>query len=441
MRRHGKATQLQERMEIVERSNTGASDATVATAVGWSQWTVRKWRRKGQRQGRSGLASRMGRPASGALSSFDPCIAQAIKALRAAQPGWGPITIKLELGKDPHLTPLRIPSRSRIAAFLREEGLTRPYAYHTELEQRAAQFVTTPHEEWEMDAQGVQMVAGVGAVSVINITDRYSRLRIASWGCVGRSKAGTEEYQLACRCGFLRYGLPLRISLDHDTVFYDSNNPSPFPLRFHLWLLALGIEVRFITQAPPAEHAVIERTHTLLTQQALRQTFSTPAQMQAVLDERCASLNTEYPSRTWHGQAPLVAHPQAQQSPRSYTPETESATLDLQRIYAYLARHRWFRQVSVQGQFTLGRERYGLGCTWAGQPIEITFDAATVEFVCTSADGQRCQRVASKGLTKTDLMGELPPWDNLPAYQRRLPFTPSAQREEVLYQEWTGTTL
>jgi hypothetical protein len=441
MGRHGKATQLQERMEIVERSATGASDAGMAEVVGWSRWTERKWRRKGQAQGRSGLASRLGRPASGALSSFDPRIAQAVKALRAAQPGWGPTTLKLELGKDPHLTTLRLPSRSRIAAFLREAGLTRPYAYHTELEQPAPQSVTDPHEEWEMDAQGVQIVAGVGAVSVINIVDRYSRLRIARWGCVGRSKAGTEEYQLACRCGFLRYGLPRRISLDHDTVFYDSNTPSPFPLRFHLWLLALGIEVRFITQAPPAEHAVIERSHTLLTQQALRQTFTTAAQMQAVLDERCAFLNTEYPSRTWHGQAPLVAHPQAQQSPRSYTPETESATLDLQRIYAYLARHHWFRQVSAQGQFTLGGERYGLGCAWAEQPIEITFDAAMAEFVCTSADGQRSQRVTSKGLTKADLMGELPPWDNLPAYQRRLPITPAAQREDTLYHEWAGTTL
>ena len=441
MGRHGKATQLQERMEIVERSTTGTSDAAVAAAVGWSRWTVRKWRRKGQTQGRGGLVSHLGRPASGALSSFDPLIAKAVKALREAQPGWGPTTLRVELGKAPHLATLRLPSRARIAAFLQEERLTRPYAHHTELEQPASQSVIAPHEEWEMDAQGVQMVAGVGAVSVINIADSYSRLRIASWGCVGRSKAGTEEYQLACRCGFLRYGLPLRMSLDHDTVFYDSNNPSPFPSRFHLWLLALGIEVRFITQPPPNEHAVIERTHTLLTLQALQQTFTTPAQMQAALDERCAFLNTEYPSRTWHGQAPLVAHPQAQQSARSYTPETENDALDLQRIYAYLARHHWFRQVSVQGQFTLGGERYGLGNAWVGQPIEITFDAMTAEFVCTSADGQRNQRVTSKGLTKAELMGELPPWDNLPAYQRRLPFTPAAQREEALYQEWAGTTL
>ena len=38
-----------------------------------------------------------------------------------------------------------------------------------------------------------------------------------------------------------------------------------------------------------------------------------------------------------------MAHPQAAHSPRSYTPETESAALDLQRIYTYLAHHRFTR--------------------------------------------------------------------------------------------------
>lgn len=441
MSRYGQVTSLQERIDIGERSAAGASDAEIATALGWSVWTVRKWRRRGQQQGRSGLASQMGRPARGALSTFEPRMVQAIKSLRCSHPGWGPLTLRLELRKDPALASLPLPSRARIAAFLKQEQLTRPYARHTELAQPEAPRLSAPHEEWELDAQGVQMVTGVGAVSVINIADGYTRLKVASWGCVGRSKASTEDYQLACRCGFLRYGLPRRISLDHDAVFYDSQNPSPFPSRFHLWLVALGIEVRFITQPPPAEHAVIERTHALLTQQALaQQTFTTAAQMQTALEARCTFLNTEYPSRTWHGQAPLVAHPQARQAARTYTPETENQCLELARVYTYLARHQWFRQVSAQGQFTLGGQRYGLGLTWAEQPIQITFDAQTAEFICTSANGQRTQRLPSQGLSKADLMGELPPWENLPAYQRRLPLTPAAQREDILYQEMTGTT-
>jgi transposase len=442
MAQQNKVTQLQERLEILQRHADGESDAQIAAALGWSYWTVRKWRRRGQGAGRTGLTSTIGRPATGALSSFGEGITQAVKELRHAHPGWGPQTLRIELEKDPRFADGPLPSRARIAAYLKEQGLTRSYKQHTELAQTPSHAPTVPHEEWELDAQGVQMVAGVGQVSVINIADGYSRLKVESWGCVGRSKAGTEDYQLACRRGFLRYGLPQRLSLDHDTVFYDSNNPSPFPARFHLWLLGLGIEVRFITHPPPTEHAVIERTHTVLAQQALaQQSFATPTHMQTSLDERREFLNTEYPSRTWQGQAPLVALPQAQHAARSYTPETESQCLELHRVYTYLAQHRWFRLVSAKGQFTLGGYRYGLGQTWRDQTLDITFDPQTVEFICTSADGSRVQRVSAKGLSKTELMGELPPWELLPAYQRRLPFSPAAQRENILYQDMSGTTL
>jgi hypothetical protein len=282
----------------------------------------------------------------------------------------------------------------------------------------------------------------VGQVSVINIADSCSRLKVASWGCVACRKPSTADYQLACRRAFIRYGLPRSISLDHDTVFYDNNSASPFPSRFHLWLLALGINVRFITRPPPAEHARIERTHQLLTEQALAgQAFVDGEQMQTTLDERRDFLNAEYPSRTWQGQPPLAAWPQAQHTRRPYIPETETACLNLSRVWAYLARHRWFRDVSAQGQFTLGAQRYGLGKSWAQQTIEITADAQTQEFVCTAADGQRTQRIPALGLTPDDLSGELPPWHNLPAYQRRLPFDPQAQREASLFQELSGMTL
>jgi hypothetical protein len=64
---------------------------------------------------------------------------------------------------------------------------------------------------------------------------------------------------------FLTYGLPLRLSLDHDTVFFDNTTPSPFPTRLHLWLLALNIEVVFTGVRRPTDHASIERTHQTMT--------------------------------------------------------------------------------------------------------------------------------------------------------------------------------
>ncbi len=66
-----RTTSLQDRVMIMDLAASGLSDGVIAERLGWSLATVRKWRRRGQRQGRSGLVSGMGRPTHGALSSFD----------------------------------------------------------------------------------------------------------------------------------------------------------------------------------------------------------------------------------------------------------------------------------------------------------------------------------------------------------------------------------
>jgi hypothetical protein len=198
------------------------------------------------------------------------------------------------------------------------------------------------------------------------------------------------------------------VSLDHDTTFYDSLTASPFPTQLHLWLTGLNIAVHFIAFGRPTEHGFIERTHQLIEQQALQgQTFASPEAVQPQLDARRNFLNARYPCRSLQGRPPLTAYPGAYHSGRPYTPAQEAELLDLQRVYAYLALNRWFRRVTTAGQFQLGSQRYGLGKTWENQQIEIGFDPTTHELICTSADGQRTQRLQLKGLTQADLMGSL----------------------------------
>lgn len=98
--------------------------------------------------------------------------------------------------------------------------------------------------------------------------------------------------------------------------------------------------------------------------------------------------------------------------------------LDLEGAYGYLARGRWFRRTSSQGQFFIGAQRYNAGKDFAEQQLEITFDPQTHELVCRSEDGEREIRFPTQGLTKLDLMGELAPMVTLPVYQLALTFTP-----------------
>jgi transposase-like protein len=442
MAQRGRKTTLEERIEIGERWKAGQTDPEIAAAMGLSVWTVRKWRRKYQREGRSGLSSRLGRPPTGALGQFPLEIRDAVREMRDSNSGWGPLTIRVELEDDRRFTGMKLPSRPRIAAFLKQENLTREYERHSELPQSQSAEPERAHEEWEVDAKGVIKVPDLGSVSIINISDLFSRLKVDSFPCLNTSHPNTRDYQLVFRRAFLNYGLPERVSLDHDSVFYDNASASPYPMTLHQWLIALNVDVYFIKQKPPAAHSVIERTHQTINRQAVvGQAFSDGPALQQSLNKRMVFLNSRFPSRSLNGQPPLVAHPEARHSGRPYRPEWEEDMLDMQRVYDYLAQGRWFRRANTHGQFSLGTHRYNAGKGLSNQTLDITFDAQTREFKCLSENG--CQEIclAAQGLTKADLMGELGPLIALPAYQLALPFSRTAWREMMLCNDLTGTTL
>jgi len=107
----------------------------------------------------------------------------------------------------------------------------------------------------------------------------------------------------------------------------------------HLWLIALGIEVRFGRKGRATDRAVIERAHHTVTQQAIvGQKFAHDSALKRALDNRLDFLNWHFPTRSLWGQPPLVAHPKAQHSGRPYHPEWKEAMLDLERVLDYLVK-------------------------------------------------------------------------------------------------------
>jgi hypothetical protein len=442
MLRRGQTTTFQERLDITERAAAGQSDPEIAAALGCSVWTVRKWRRRGQHQGRTGLSSQMGRPITGPLGTLPAGMREAILQMRRTHPGWGPTTLLAELRVDPRWADHPLPSRSRIAALLTAEKLTRRYQKHSELPTPAIQPQGAPHDEWELDAQGSMHVAGVGKVSLITIIEVVSRLKVESYPFLDTTNPPLEAYQLMLRRAFLTMGLPRRITFDHGTVFYDNTSPSPFPTRLHLWLLALGIDVCFTRKRCPTDHAKIERTHQTMTLQALLgQHWQDQAALWAGLDARRAMLNQHIPSRVLQGQAPLQAYPEAAHSGRSYWPEREAEMLDLDRVFAYLATCRWDRRIRANGRLDLGGYDYYLGTHLRNQMLELHFDAAQGCFLGQRAGSESILTFVPQGLTKIDLMGELGHLLTLPAYQLALPFTHEAWRQLEYTHALADTTL
>jgi len=285
-------------------------------------------------------------------------------------------------------------------------------------------------------------VEGLGKVTLINLGDVKSRVKVGSYPCVGTAIPRPPDYQLGLRRAFLRYGLPQRLSLDHDPRFYDPTCSSPYPTGFHLGLIALGIEVRFLRPGRPTDHGFIERTHQTIFHQALDgQTYTPDGALQKTLDDRLEFLNRRFPCRALDGKPPLEAYPQAIHSGRFYHPCLEKDLLDLTRGYAYLAQGRGFRKTCTKGQVFLGNHRYGLGKPFARQTVEITFDPPTLQMVFRSEDGRQTTSRPVQGLTKEALMGELSPLISKAAYHLELPLTPATWRQVTLCQEMTGTTF
>jgi transposase InsO family protein len=420
----------------------GQSDPEIAAALGCSVWTVRKWRRRGQHQGRTGLSSHMGRPTTGPLGTLPTSMREVIVQMRRTHPCWGPTTLLAELRVDPRWADRPLPSRSRIAALLGAEKLTRRYQKHSDLPAPAIRPEGAPHDEWELDAQGRMSVAGVGNVSLVTILDAVSRLKVESYPCLDTTNPPFEAYQLLLRRAFLTTGLPRRISLDHGTVFYDNTSPSPFPTRLHLWLLALGIDVCFTRKRCPTDQAKIERTHQTMTLQALLgQRWPDQAALWAGLDARRAMLNQHIPSEVFQGHAPLQAYPEAAHSGRFYRPEWEVEMLDLARVFAYLPTCRWFRRIRANGRLDLGGYDYYLGMSLRNQMLELHFDATQGCFLGQPAGSESILTIAPQGLTKPDLMGELGHLLALPAYQLALSFTHEAWRQLEYTHVLTGTSL
>lgn len=424
-----KPTTLEDRLQIGNLAQLGWTDRQIAEQMGWSEHTVRKWRRKQEREGRAGVVSRMGRPARGSMSTFGDALRETLRRWRSEHPGWGPTTLHAELRTDPAFAGQALPSPASIGRFLKAQHLSRGYEKHGMLPVPDRALASTPHAIWEMDARGYSRVPEVGIVSLIDLNDRCSHVRLLSYPVgVGSQRCqrhpNTEDYQTALRLAFTDWGLPQQLQVDHEAMFADNTSKSPFPTRLHLWLLALGIDLLYGRRGRPTDQGMTERSHQLWAAQCLQGArYPTWLALYLVLRQRRDFLNRDLPCASLDNLPPLRAWPTACHSGRPYRPETEHDLLDLRRVWAYLAQGRWFRKVSVAYTFQLGGQVYYAGIPWQFAQLEITFDPTDHHLVAHNEAGELVVRCPLQAVTPLDLMGSLAPSLTLPAFQLALPFS------------------
>ena len=161
----------------------------------------------------------MGRPNKGTLSSFHPLIGEQIKIWRTDREEWGPKTLLAELKKCKRFTNSKLPSRSVIARFLKEEGfIKKPYVYRfTDADVDKLPKAEHAHQRWQIDAKGNEMIKGVGVTCLINIKDVHTRLYTGTfpiWKPSIYNHPTGNDYRLALRLSFCEHGLPKQIQAD-----------------------------------------------------------------------------------------------------------------------------------------------------------------------------------------------------------------------------------
>ncbi|MEM7127292.1 MAG: integrase core domain-containing protein [Chloroflexota bacterium] len=432
-------TTLEDRIEILESHEKGEETWRIARRMGWQKRTIQKWRLKGGKGGRAGLKSQMGRPAKGALSSLPKEVSETLRCWRLENPGWGPTTLLAELKRHPAFEEMDLPSRTAIGRFLSDEGLVGRRMPSVSLPASERIQVESAHQVWEMDARGYEKIPDVGFVTLIDLNDRFSHVRLLSYPCyLGQERverhAKTEDYQAALRTAFMEWGMPDALQVDHDSIFYNNKSKSPFPTRFHLWLIALGISLSFIRPKQPEDQGMTERSHQLWYQQVIQgHTFPEWSSLYDALHKRLDFLNQHLPCRSLGGKPPLAAHPDAVHSGRHYHLNFEEEMLQLHRIYAYLQHGRWFRQVSQSGTVSLGGHVYSVGYKLQQHQLEISFDADSHKLLFFDEAGSLISTKELKGFSKSLIMGDISDLSLFAPFQLALPFSWEQQRDARLY--------
>ena len=416
-----------EKQLIRLRKEQGIPLRQIAEELVCAYETARKWWRC-QRDQR--IIQRRGRPKLGILSTFPAQVRVEALAIKQAHPHWGPANVKLELNKCLAMPGSELPSDARLSALFKAEC---PQAVQPRMRraypERPPGQARRPHWRWQIDAKEAVKIGENDFANILDVRDPAGALMIASQAFLTTSKKRWRKLTLAeiqntLRQAFQTWGKPLEIQTDRETVYVGSSDHN-FPSPFTLWLVGLSINHVVSRSHRPTDQAQVERNHRTLADMAwIDRHFDNLDQLQAALDEHRQRYNELLPveAADCHGQPPLVVHPEACFSGRSYHPALEWRQFDMQRVEQYLSQHVWIRRVSSTGVVSFGANPYFVGHAYLRQHISGQFIPETRSFRFQTADGKFIRELPAKGLEKEDLLGFIPFEAALPVgYQFPLP--------------------
>lgn len=373
---------------------------------------ARKWWRVGRDEGPEGLyRSQRKRAKTGALSRFDPLVAERALFWRRQHPKRGPTRILINMEKDPLLDGLALPKRTAVADFFRE-------ACPELLQQRQPRPAAPPlaqhvHELWKIDAKEAIRLADGTMATALEVREPVACMCLGAIAHeVQTTKAWRKltlsEIRADLRHVFTGFGLPVGIQTDRERV-YGHPPTEAFPTLFTLWLVGLGIEHHFTRPGRATDQAHIEREHrTLFDWLEEPRPLPNLEGLQTALDEARYMHNYVLPSNAGDCQArpPMEVHLEVLGPLRPYHPRAELALFDLARVDHFLAQFTWSYKVSKVGQVPIADHRYSVGIVHAGKQVDVHFEPQDRYFVFRDAqNGQSIKRCPARGLDIATITG------------------------------------
>lgn len=360
---------MDERMQFIAACLQGEeSMSTRCRQFGISRKTGYKWLERYQAEGATGLRERSHAPQHQA-QAVAASVAEAILALRAVHPYWGPRKLRAWLLQR---RPGSWPAASTIGVLLQRAGLTiSRRRRHGPTRVGAWTAPGEANQVWAADFKGWFRTGDGRRCDPLTISDVYSRYLLR---CQGMVAPGGPLVRPLFEATFREYGLPEVIRTDNGLPFAA---PTMTGLsRLAVWWIRLGIRPERIAPGHPEQNAEHERLHRTLKQETASPARGTPRAQQRAFDHFRQTYNHERPHEAL-GQSPPAAR--YRRSPRPYPDRLPP--LAYPETYAVRRAHpngeiKW-RGRRVLISWCLAGESVGLEeiadgcwCVWFG-PIEL----------------------------------------------------------------------
>ena len=292
---------MEERIAMFREYDSGVFGVSeLARRYGISRETFYQWKRRRDGGDAEWFRDRASAPGS-CPHQTEAWVAESILAMKRRFPGFGPKKVRAKLAEaHTHIT---WPATSTVGDILKRAGLVdvgsrrrRP----RELGEIVAGGIE-PNDEWSIDFKGWFRTRGGQRIDPLTVSDTACRylltVRIVAPGYAGVR----EELERV----FDEVGLPVAMRSDNGPPF--GSVGAGGLSRLSVWLLRLGVGVRFIPPGSPQDNGRHERMHRELKSATARSPARSAAEQQIRFDAFRNHYNEERPHEAL-GQTPPARH-------------------------------------------------------------------------------------------------------------------------------------